>query len=423
MLHSYSLNMANPFAVLQVTRACIHLITLASVIAYQFLFPLFINFELSVYLYMLCAVFLFLDACYIFSFQDNKIFNKYLPPVFHCLEIIFYSVLLAIAGPMSLVLIFVFLFWEILTFCLVKDILSSLFFAILLSFFMPLSFLWHGDFSYETRKSLVVALFFALSIALIASYFLSKVLKFLQEGMKTRSSAEADILSLNSKSVTGIPLSFVRQMRAFVDLLQKTFLDAKEAGRMPTDHYENQLSDLQTFVLNYSSYSDLKGKNFSFESVNLFEMLNKALEDSKNHKDYPRDLNCNFQYKSSQKNVKVLLKPLKKSFENIIENSFQALKNRDNPQLDIETYDEGDWMVIDFTDNGQGIDKEDQRRLFEPFFSRRMRPGGLGLSYVAEVIALHNGKVEIVSTLGKGTKLSIRLPLVTDHEQRQAISA
>ncbi len=67
-------------------------------------------------------------------------------------------------------------------------------------------------------------------------------------------------------------------------------------------------------------------------------------------------------------------------------------------------------------DSGAGIAPEDLRRLGEPFYQsgpvllRRAEGSGLGLAISKRLIALHGGKLEIESTLGEGTKVSISLP-------------
>ncbi|MEI6900636.1 MAG: ATP-binding protein, partial [Bacteroidota bacterium] len=74
---------------------------------------------------------------------------------------------------------------------------------------------------------------------------------------------------------------------------------------------------------------------------------------------------------------------------------------------------------IDISDNGVGIAQEDISHVFEPFFSTKQnaRGIGLGLAIVHGIVQSHKGKVEVKSEQGKGTTISIILPLVKNKEE------
>jgi signal transduction histidine kinase len=75
-------------------------------------------------------------------------------------------------------------------------------------------------------------------------------------------------------------------------------------------------------------------------------------------------------------------------------------------------------VAITVTDTGVGIPKEDIPLVFDRFYrsdkSRNKESGGhgLGLSIAKWIIGSHNGKIEVESTVGKGTKVSVLLPLI-----------
>ncbi len=83
----------------------------------------------------------------------------------------------------------------------------------------------------------------------------------------------------------------------------------------------------------------------------------------------------------------------------------------------LETRNEGRRVIVTVTDNGTGIAKEEQRRIFDKFY--RVSQGdrhpvkgfGLGLSYVAHVVKAHRGKVSVQSQPGQGAEFAISLPL------------
>ena len=66
-------------------------------------------------------------------------------------------------------------------------------------------------------------------------------------------------------------------------------------------------------------------------------------------------------------------------------------------------------MEILFKDNGIGICKEDQDKLFQPYFSTKSYGTGLGLAIVERIVADHQGEISVDSEPGSGTKFTIRL--------------
>jgi two-component system sensor histidine kinase PilS (NtrC family) len=69
-------------------------------------------------------------------------------------------------------------------------------------------------------------------------------------------------------------------------------------------------------------------------------------------------------------------------------------------------------VLLSVTDHGKGIPEEDLERIFEPFFTRRDRGSGLGLSIVHRTVQDHGGTISVSSTVGQGTTVAIRFPRV-----------
>ena len=87
----------------------------------------------------------------------------------------------------------------------------------------------------------------------------------------------------------------------------------------------------------------------------------------------------------------------------------------ENGEIVISTKNpDGDTIKIEISDNGIGIPGDDIPHIFEPFFSTKHDTSGigLGLAIVHGIVKSHNGKIEVKSELGKGTSISITLPLI-----------
>lgn len=72
---------------------------------------------------------------------------------------------------------------------------------------------------------------------------------------------------------------------------------------------------------------------------------------------------------------------------------------------------EGGYVYLEVTDNGCGMDRETQKRLFDPFFSTKFSGRGLGLAATLGIIRGHQGGVRVLSAPEKGTTLTVFLPV------------
>ena len=75
-----------------------------------------------------------------------------------------------------------------------------------------------------------------------------------------------------------------------------------------------------------------------------------------------------------------------------------------------EHLDEGDYVYLEVSDNGCGMDKKTIQKIFDPFFTTKFTGRGLGMSALHGIIRGHRGAIKIYSELGRGTTFKILLP-------------
>lgn len=99
---------------------------------------------------------------------------------------------------------------------------------------------------------------------------------------------------------------------------------------------------------------------------------------------------------------------------NLLDN---AVKYCDStPQIKVKTTNDKKGIVIEISDNGIGIKREDLKMIFDKFFRvptgnlHNVKGFGLGLYYVKLIIESHGGKIEVKSKLGEGTIFTVSLP-------------
>jgi two-component system cell cycle sensor histidine kinase/response regulator CckA len=85
---------------------------------------------------------------------------------------------------------------------------------------------------------------------------------------------------------------------------------------------------------------------------------------------------------------------------------------------------EGDYLRLEVSDTGSGMEEETKARIFDPFFTTKFTGRGLGLAMVQSIVRDHGGAINVVSAPGQGTKFEIYLPCVreTAPSSRDAIA-
>jgi two-component system NtrC family sensor kinase len=94
---------------------------------------------------------------------------------------------------------------------------------------------------------------------------------------------------------------------------------------------------------------------------------------------------------------------------NITLNGIQAIAG--TGQVTLAVQQNHDNVAITISDTGRGISAEALPRIFKPFFTTRNEGTGLGLSLANGIVHSHGGRIEVASTLGKGTNFKIWLPV------------
>lgn len=106
---------------------------------------------------------------------------------------------------------------------------------------------------------------------------------------------------------------------------------------------------------------------------------------------------------------------LYRAFLNVLNNAMQVMDDLPEDSLLVvstrkQTVDGKRWVVTAVDDNGPGFDPETRSRLFDPFFTTREQGAGLGLSIVSNIVASHEGRVEVGDAPEGGGRVEVWLP-------------
>jgi signal transduction histidine kinase len=102
---------------------------------------------------------------------------------------------------------------------------------------------------------------------------------------------------------------------------------------------------------------------------------------------------------------------------NILDNAIKY--SDDEPKIDVYTENIGTNILMRISDQGSGMTKQVQKRVFEKFYREHtgnvhnVKGHGLGLAYVKRIVDDHQGYISVESEKGKGSTFTIRLPLIS----------
>lgn len=108
---------------------------------------------------------------------------------------------------------------------------------------------------------------------------------------------------------------------------------------------------------------------------------------------------------------------LNQVFLNLLTNASYSLKkkfgSKPGAEIQVNTYQEGEFIYIQIKDNGMGIDEGIRSKIFDPFFTTKdVGEGtGLGLSIVYQTVLKHGGEIILNSTLGEGSEFTVKIPI------------
>ncbi|WP_350019741.1 ATP-binding protein [Priestia flexa] len=194
----------------------------------------------------------------------------------------------------------------------------------------------------------------------------------------------------------------------------KGFVQVMQATKQVDERYlDIMMAEIDRINLISSEMLILgKKQHVAFEVTNLNEVLKQVLilmEAQANfnnisliaHYDSKRDL-----YVMSDPNQ------LKQVFINIIKNSIEAIINQG--EIIVTLAEEEGFAVIQFRDTGIGMSEERVEQVGTPFYSTKEAGTGLGLAVCFKIIERHQGEIEFESEKGKGTLVTVSLPLANE---------
>ncbi|MGE5309284.1 MAG: PAS domain S-box protein [Deltaproteobacteria bacterium] len=111
------------------------------------------------------------------------------------------------------------------------------------------------------------------------------------------------------------------------------------------------------------------------------------------------------------KTMEADLTQLNELFTNVINNAHEAVREK-HGTVRVSAHPSDGMIDFEVKDNGVGMDHEQLQKIFKPFYTTKSKGTGLGLTVSEQIVKLHGGSIGVSSEKGKGTTITIKLPLV-----------
>ncbi|MCW3107375.1 MAG: domain S-box protein [Segetibacter sp.] len=159
---------------------------------------------------------------------------------------------------------------------------------------------------------------------------------------------------------------------------------------------------MRELILNLLEYAQLSKEEVYWEEINVNELIGEVLQNLKGAIDTSA---ATITVNVETENIKGDKIQLMQLVQNLVANSLKFVE--DKPEIKIQCRKEMERVIFSVSDNGIGIAKDNQGKIFEIFrreHTAKQYPGtGIGLSICKKIVDRHNGKIWLQSEPGKGT--------------------
>ena len=255
----------------------------------------------------------------------------------------------------------------------------------------------------------------------------SRILKTLQNSqsqlIKTAKLASLGELSAGIAHELNNPLMFVV---GYNNRIKAAFSKADPPSREKIDKYTSEISDgaerMRTIIQSFLDFArqtepqrvQLDINQVVLKSVNLVKEQLRL-----------KSIKVKTEISSCPLYVEGEVVPLEQVIVNFLTNARDALEDRGEDigkVITIRTKSHEGSVMVEVEDNGTGIPPEIQEKMFDPFFTTK-DPGkgtGLGMSITHKIIEDHQGRIQLKSTQGEGTRITVFLPEIDVHKGGQS---
>ena len=254
---------------------------------------------------------------------------------------------------------------------------------------------------YSSIVILLIVIFFSYTVhIMLKQKRLSEIRTDFVNNMTHELKTPISTIGLSADAIQGaLSSANIDRVRSYVQIIQ------------------NENSRLKSQVERVLQIASLSPKKVALQhkEIDVHELLQKAV-DTFQMQIQEAEGNIGTELEASKHIIKGDVVHITNVIYNLIDNAVKYTS--DSPQIQIRTSWKSGWFRLDIQDNGIGLDKTDQRMIFEKFYRvptgnlHSVRGYGLGLFYVKTIVEAHKGKINVTSDSGKGSTFSIELKTI-----------
>lgn len=239
-------------------------------------------------------------------------------------------------------------------------------------------------------------------------------IKELEEEMKKK-----DRLAMVGEMAAGMAHEIRNPLASLIGSMQLLREDLKlnEENSHLLDIALRETDKLNLIITNFLTYT--RPVPLNKRQCDIKELINDALTFLKKSKEYREDISIITEFPEGELTANVDPHQINQVLWNLSINALQAVDGDGEIKVSARKVKRSlqpgdhleDYIEITFIDNGAGIAPEIRDKIFYPFFTTKEGGSGLGLAIVQRVIEDHQGTIRVDSKVGKGTKLTIYLPV------------
>ncbi len=187
-----------------------------------------------------------------------------------------------------------------------------------------------------------------------------------------------------------------------IDKIDQTTIDDTFLGLKALN---NRVHGLMRFVESYRKLYKIPEPTFNhFVLVEVIDEIKQLFKNTITEKNIKLDFRGNNDIKLfADKSL------LTQVMINLIKNAIDAVENSENPEIIINNSQKIDEVMINVSDNGKGMNSEELKDIFVPFYTTKKDGTGIGLYYSKMIVYMHKGKIKVSSQVNQGTTFSIHL--------------
>ena len=261
------------------------------------------------------------------------------------------------------------------------------------------------------RTKIIVAAVLAVGVLVAGFFYVLHLLRKTKQLEHSRqSAARASYVGLLASGLAHEIRNPLNAMNMNLQMLEE---ELEAAGGMPDQEYaelldstKSEIKRLEGLVNNFLAYA--RPGQPRFKSLDLNEVVSGVVKFLEN--DFKQSgIALVTEFEPMLPNVEIDERQFKQALMNLLVNARQVLDAKGTVTVRTRAASNGE-AVLQVEDDGPGIPEASRERIFEVFYSSRGGGTGLGLPIARQIIERHGGHIELESTVGEGTRFTIRLP-------------